>query len=788
MTTLGVILFIICFSGTMVSITKQKFGRCLPVSLLSMPLILYFTQFIFKTFSVGYIIILVFAAAFFLLLVINRKNTDLLRENMFSNGFWCFIALAVMFCILDCNRSFSEWDELSHWGMMTKEMLRLDTWYSEPASRLLVHKEYPPFVSLFEMMWCKLAGGYSEPRVYTALHIFVLSMITPIVAENCGAVSGGRSQTQTTPKAKNKSQYLRRFLYMLILNAVFLIIIMVFDASGEFFTIYKDIALALIFTYGMYLIAHKDALRECFGFVSLVIASTSLLLTKQLGMAFILVIWIYYSVSFMVERKSDIETERKNCTIGNYVLHMALLVSVPAATLGLWKAYIKSREIYGQFDLGRIGVRTYLRIFDDKYCDSLRRQTFNAFCHALFEKDITTMFIPVTYVAAFTVIIIAVMAIHHFYPDQFTIGSAKAMGITYTCGTLGVAFTMSVLYLFCFSDDEMQNLASFERYMSSYVLCEGMVLFCILMEIVSKKRKITLSNMFIFFVMLTAVTGSQNFKAFVPGCLDGTHFHEWQEIADKLEDNIDGEQSYYILASDPAQAGYYTNYYADDLTTSIQYTDVIDGDLTDANMKEEAKQAVFGSDWLYIKDVNDSFNTAFKAFNGGQDYERGMLYKVNKDGDNISVSKSKAMGFEDSMSKYVTDICSGDYTAFITLHGDASKLTDADENSLKQMGCKVDLRSEQGKSYYAIYTGGKICAEELSENTLDKSDRLAGKHSYYIMSKGTTAGGGSSVMIDNSEYAVNTSGLNFVVFDNMKDRVVDSVAFDLSDGGTATRR
>lgn len=58
--------------------------------------------------------------------------------------------------------------------------------------------------------------------------------------------------------------------------------------------VYKDIALALIFTYGIYLIAHKDALRGHFGFVSLVIASTLLLLTKQLGMAFILVIWIYY--------------------------------------------------------------------------------------------------------------------------------------------------------------------------------------------------------------------------------------------------------------------------------------------------------------------------------------------------------------------------------------------------------------------------------------------------------------------------------------------------------------
>lgn len=54
--------------------------------------------------------------------------------------------ICLLVLVVDYKRCFSNWDELSHWGKMVKEMLRTDLFYSENISDLLVHKDYPPFL------------------------------------------------------------------------------------------------------------------------------------------------------------------------------------------------------------------------------------------------------------------------------------------------------------------------------------------------------------------------------------------------------------------------------------------------------------------------------------------------------------------------------------------------------------------------------------------------------------------------------------------------------------------
>ena len=53
---------------------------------------------------------------------------------------------------------------------------------------------------------------------------------------------------------------------------------------------------------------------------------------------------------------------------------------------------------------------------------------------------------------------------------------AAAIISTFILGSLGYAFMVSVLFLFCFSPDEMQELRGFARYFDSYVLGEFLTL------------------------------------------------------------------------------------------------------------------------------------------------------------------------------------------------------------------------------------------------------------------------------------------------------------------------
>lgn len=121
------------------------------------------SQACFKTFNVGYyslVIMSYFSAGF---LVIKRKDLKFIKR-FFSNGFWGYIIIFFMALIIDYGRHFTHWDELMHWGKMTQEMLRLDKFYTDPASELLVHKYYPPGVPIFEMLWCRMSGGVVRSR------------------------------------------------------------------------------------------------------------------------------------------------------------------------------------------------------------------------------------------------------------------------------------------------------------------------------------------------------------------------------------------------------------------------------------------------------------------------------------------------------------------------------------------------------------------------------------------------------------------------------------------------
>ena len=86
--------------------------------------------------------------------------------------------------------------------------------------------------------------------------------------------------------------------------------------------------------------------------------------------------------------------------------------------------------------------------------------------------------------------------------------------------------------------------------------------------------------------------------------------------------------------------------------------------------------------------------------------------------------------------------------------------------------------------------------EEVSEEVLNRTGTLADGKEYSVMSQGglSGAGGGAgryltcSIKIDGIEYAVKRIGMNIVVYDTEKSKVVDSVEFNTYMGLEAVRK
>ena len=94
----------------------------------------------------GYITVLLFALAFPVAVsyrLVKHKELARLKSDFLTPAFCIFIVIYAFIFFLNYNRGFSQWDEISHWGPMVKEMFRLDKFYSVAESALSVHKDYP---------------------------------------------------------------------------------------------------------------------------------------------------------------------------------------------------------------------------------------------------------------------------------------------------------------------------------------------------------------------------------------------------------------------------------------------------------------------------------------------------------------------------------------------------------------------------------------------------------------------------------------------------------------------
>lgn len=174
-----ILLYFLLMSSLVTLIFDKKFVKSLIFSILFSVFILYFSQLIFKTFDIGFKFLLIINLINIPLLIKEYKMDKLkkYKSNYFSYGFYGFIIIFIMTLLFDLKRSFVHWDEFSHWGVMLKEMLRLDKFYSVDVSSLMVHKDYPPIVQLFEFLFIRLTGKYSEALSIMSVHMLEFCLL-----------------------------------------------------------------------------------------------------------------------------------------------------------------------------------------------------------------------------------------------------------------------------------------------------------------------------------------------------------------------------------------------------------------------------------------------------------------------------------------------------------------------------------------------------------------------------------------------------------------------------------
>lgn len=610
---------------------KKSFGISLPVTFIFSVLLTYFGQLIFHTFTLGIGFCFVAAVCAVGLLIYRRKDKDFL-ERVFSGGFFVFLIIYLFFFILDIRRHFSSWDELSHWGKMVKEMLRTDRFYSEPQSDLLVHKEYPPFVTIFEMIWCRLTLGYSEARVTMALHILEFSMLIVPVLEKVGFKQPKRKSKRV--KTRDTRQWIEMILCIVIWITVFVMAVLNFEYV-EFRTIYTDLFMPMFYTAVIVWTMDREFRQSNFGFIMILLGQAGLIISKQMCIAFVLLIWLYYTILEVWQTDWKRHTQIKYRILAG-VKSIAVL-AVPLANYVIWSKYTAGIGLTGQFDLGKITFSSVINVLNGGGTE-VQNRTLIAYKRALWSVDICTGWLKLSYIAAVILAFGGLGAIWYYGRKVITAREMVPFAVLFTVGSAGYAFTMLILYMFCYSEVEMLRLASYQRYMCSYVLSEYLILLVLLIVVLDRKKAVILgfrqavTALGIGFVTLV---GTQELNCLKPQIDGAEPLFDFRYGASVIQENTSDGANIFLVSSNNCRNMYYLNYYLNDrrMDDRYLYSDVAEESAESTDYWENVVACMKEDDYVYVYNSSDNVDIALGEYTAEGRLDWNTLYRVDVNDD-----------------------------------------------------------------------------------------------------------------------------------------------------------
>lgn len=412
--------------------------------------------------------------------LVNRQETiKSIFKKLFSIGFIVFCVLFIFVHFYTKYSSFNYWDEFTHWGPMIKEMYRLNKFYTVEESMLDFHKDYPPFTSLLELLWCYLRRGYYESTAIESIAIFSISLFIPLFKNT---------------KLSIKTIFLSLLCCLLLIGSFF--IYFEFGQAGlitNLSTIYPDALCGLYSAFLLYMIVVNNE-SDMFSIFNLSISLASLLLIKQVTLSFYLLLLFYFLIKHIFISK-------------DFVFNYLGVVILPIFVYLSWKFYINSFDISRQFSINTIDLIDSLKTIFGLSNTSYRITTFNNFKKALIDQPIFG-FGNINY--PLSAILISILIIFIVY--LFNKKEAPLMTIICLLGMIGYSFMMCILYLTSFSEYEAINLASYNRYMSTYIYFLINLFIMLICHYALTNRNIKSIIILIFFCILTPFTFKENIK------------------------------------------------------------------------------------------------------------------------------------------------------------------------------------------------------------------------------------------------------------------------------------
>jgi len=569
---------------------KKNYSEALPVATMFHVLVVIIFGMIFGKLSfgiLGYIIICCIVLFGYYLKDAERFMT--IREDAvkwaFGGGI-SFSALFVFCYVINEGKMFASYDEFSHWGMFLKESLRLDALYCT-SHVPMAHKDYVPAFTMVEAIWIFLCGKYSESNAYRAIQIFCFIMMMPLFK---------KFYEWKREKKVAANSFMICILIMLITCSIPLLLNS--SAGVPFYhSIYCDLPMGIVFFYCFAKAFYEDKCKE-YQYLALGIAISFLSLCKMTGIALVPVIIGFVVISLVMN------SEIRKADVGGLCLDSA-------TSILLWYIFNKYVDIFYKNNGSKqsydgMSIEYIKNVFGND--DSLVPYLFDVrktYIEALFDRDILS---KGSFIAVIIFVVLAVMLISFIsYNNMIKI---RICSIWMAITSLFYGLLMYFLYETAFSEPEARSLASYERYMGTFVI-SLVLIFAMLYIDYAISSKGTIIKL-VSFLLLVVIMLAHDYKSVMQVCPPKLSKHnnqveEYFNASELINSSTCENADIKILCTPENQnAGTYFRYYCCPRSISGFSSNTV-------KTQDDLKKLIMETDYIYILSYDDSIQKLWEG-------------------------------------------------------------------------------------------------------------------------------------------------------------------------------
>ena len=457
---------------------RKRFGHSLMLSYCLQILLLLVSGMLFNNLLIGIGIgcLLAMLGWIYGLRRDGKRAFEVLQPSMENLAVLAFLILVLLIFGMNYGKQFFEGDEFSHWGRFLKESCRLNRLYVT-SSAGMAHKDYVPAVTLFEYLWCKLSLAYSEANAYRGIQM-LLAAVVLAVAEKVQIVG------------KKMLCFLQYGLAVLVLMGIPLL----FSAFRFYHSIYEDAIFGILLFYALW-IALQDRESVRYRSFSLSLSLPVLMMCKMTAAPFVALIWILY-----------IWNEQKLQRRFSANWRWQILPFVISG--GLWGGYnwfvTLFVDVSGGQSYGGLTLKLLLGVALHNGTVTWQNDVEISYWKAILSQGLIGG-APFAFVAVVTIAVLVLVYRRETHReadcavfDQGNNGDDVAfmgklqyrqMLIWLALATVAYVLMMCILYDTSFSEYEARQLASFDRYMSSWLIMMVYLTAAVLLTLQQKRRQ-----------------------------------------------------------------------------------------------------------------------------------------------------------------------------------------------------------------------------------------------------------------------------------------------------------